>query len=193
MSRRNQEIWRAYETAWLHDHAITHRNLKRRYQKIFKQSDADDEDETSGERHLVDELADLLVEAGSSDGVTREQALQWLLHSRDGQALVGRMMSAHRKRATSRKGFQMTRSEQLHSVVKQAGGLMALCRRIAKSGSSGGVAEAELVGMLLTSARLEYPHLTGEAAFTKMFCGPDGEVLRRAVQVAKFAQLYGAK
>src|SRR6516164_5655269 len=40
-------------------------------------------------RHLVSQLADLMVEAGSADGeVTREQALQYLLHSERGQALV---------------------------------------------------------------------------------------------------------
>jgi hypothetical protein len=77
-----------------------HGSLQRRYERIFK---AEDEDETNNddedtnndsndERHLVDQLADLIVEAGSTDGkISRQDALRWLLHTRRGQALVTRM------------------------------------------------------------------------------------------------------
>jgi hypothetical protein len=93
--------------------------------------------------------------------------------------------------AIKRKVFTMTRSERLRAVVKQAGGVTPLCKRIVRDGSSGDISEAELTGMITATAKAEYPHLTSEAAFSKMFCGPDGETLRRAMQVAMFTQLYG--
>jgi hypothetical protein len=141
-------------------------------------------------RHVVDELADLLVEGDGE--ITREQALQWLLHSERGQALVARM-AAHRKRATSKgKAFTMNRSEQLRAVVKRAGGIMPLCKRIAATGRSD-VSEHELTQLVVDAAKREYPDLSDAQAFAKAFAAatPEGEILRRAVQVAKVAGVSG--
>jgi hypothetical protein len=200
MSSR-RERWREYEQQWLRKYA-----MQRRLARIFKQDDEPDDgdddaidddrldgdngDNGTGPRHVVDELADLLVEGGSHDGpIDRQTALQWLLHSERGQALVTRMAQA-RKRATNRKDFQMTRSEVLRSIVKRHNGIAGLCKHIVAKGAAD-VTEAELTGMITATAKAEYPHLTSEAAFSKMFCGPDGETLRRAMQVAMFTQLYG--
>jgi hypothetical protein len=186
MSRR-QDIWRGYEQALLRKH----RDLERRYQKIFKAdaSDEDDDDDTdNGEQHLIDRLADLLVEAGSPDGeVSRESALQWLLHSRNGQAFVSRMAAA-RKRANTRKDSPMNRTEHLRAVVSKAGGLDSLCKRFVAKGSSGDVSEAELVGMLTQAARQQFPDMDDARAFSKLVCGPNGELARRAIEVAKITQ-----
>jgi hypothetical protein len=84
-----------------------------------------------------------------------------------------------------------TRSDVLKGYVRSAGGLDGLAKRIVRDSSSGDISEAELTGMITATAKAEYPHLTSEAAFSKMFCGPDGETLRRATQVAMFTQLYG--
>jgi hypothetical protein len=179
--------------------------MKRRLARIFKQGDEPDDDADNGDddaiaddrldgdngngpRHVVDELADLLVEGGSPDGeVTREQALQWLLHSERGQALVARM-AQHRKR----KAFTMNRSEQLRAVVKRAGGIMPLCKHIAATGRSD-VSEHELVSLLVTELKRAEPDLSDAAAFSKAFsaAGPNGELLRRAVGIAKAAQVGG--
>ena len=141
----------------------------------------------------VDELADLLVEGGSPDGeVTREQALRWLLHSTRGQALVARM-AAHRKRATSKgKAFTMNRSEQLRTVVRKAGGIRPLCKSIATSGRSS-VTAHELVSLLVTELKRAEPNLSDAQAFSKAFgaAGPNGEMLRKAIAVAKAAQVDG--
>ena len=141
----------------------------------------------------VDELADLLVEGGSPDGeVTREQALRWLLHSTRGQALVARM-AAHRKRATSKgKAFTMNRSEQLRTVVRKAGGIWPLCKSIATSGRSS-VTAHELVSLLVTELKRAEPNLSDAQAFSKAFgaAGPNGEMLRKAIAVAKAAQVDG--
>ena len=118
------------------------------------------------------------------------RALTRFLNER-GQALVARM-AQHRKqqRATNRKDFQMTRSEVLRSIVKRHNSIAGLCKHIVAKGAAD-VTEAELTGMITATAKAEYPHLTSEAAFSKMFCGPDGETLRRAMQVAMFTHLYG--
>jgi hypothetical protein len=182
------------------DHIVKRRTMQQRFETIFKadaepdddaidDSDEDSDDETgNGEpRHLVEELADLLVEGGTPDGeVTREQALQWLLHSARGQTLVERMA----RRNSNRKDSSMTRSEHL-----KADGVRALCKRIVRNGNSGDISEAELVGLITGLAKQEYATDDDATAFTKLFSAltPQGEMLRRAVQVAKFTQLYGAK
>jgi hypothetical protein len=100
-------------------------------------------------------------------------------------------MSQHRKRATdNRKVITKNRSEHLRAVVKQAGGVTALCKRIVRDGSSGDISEAELTGMITAAAKAEHPDMDDARAFAKMFCGPTGETLRRATQLAKFGQLY---
>jgi hypothetical protein len=97
-------------------------------------------------------------------------------------------MSQHRKR----KAFTMNRSEQLRAVVKRAGGIMPLCKRIAATGKSD-VSEHELTQLIVDAAKREHPDLSDAAAFSKAFsaAGPNGEMLRRAVQVAKVAQVSG--
>ena len=86
----------------------------------------------------------------------------------------------------------MNRSEQLRTVVKRAGGIMPLCKSIATSGRSS-VTEYELTQLVVDAAKREHPYLSDAAAFAKMFTdpGPTGDTLRRAVQVAKAAQVGG--
>jgi hypothetical protein len=175
--------------------------LQKRFGRVFKTDTADDDDidddrhdDDTGNgngRHVVDELADLLVEGGSPDGeVTREQALQWLLHSTRGQALVARM-SQHRKR--NRKGFKMlTRQEVLKGYVRSAGGVIPLCKRIVAKGTTD-ITEHELTQLAVDAAKRQYGISDDAKAFTRMFTdtGPTGETLRKAVQVAKVAQVAG--
>jgi hypothetical protein len=145
-----------------------------------------DDDTGNRDRHAVDVLADLIAEAGGSDGeISRQDALRWLLHSRHGQALVVRM-ARHRKQ--NRKDFPMSRTEMLVRIVKQAGGLDGLCKQIVRKGASP-VHESELVGMITHVAKQEFPDLDDARAFTRLFAGPNGEMLRRAVMIAKAAPM----
>jgi hypothetical protein len=169
----------------------------RRFERIFRNDAADDEDETDNgdnDEHLISTLADLMVEAGSADGeVTREDALRYLLHSGRGQAPVARM-AAHRKSATSKgKAFTMNRSEQLRAVVKRAGGVHGLAKRIVRDGTSGDITEHELTQLAVDAAKRQYGISDDAKAFTKMFCdaGPDGQTLQRAIQIAKVTQVSG--
>jgi hypothetical protein len=121
----------------------------------------------------------------ADDEVTREQALQRLLHSERGQALVA-SVAQHRKR--NRKGFQMTRSETLRVMVKRHNGIAGLCQHIIKTGASD-VSEAELTGMITAAAKAEHPDMDDTRAFAKLYTSPNGETLRRAIAIAKAAQL----
>jgi hypothetical protein len=68
--------------------------LKWRLREIFK-GDGDDGN-GSGDQHEIGEIADLLAEA---HGITRQEALQWLLHTRDGKYFLAHIA---RKRAAIR-------------------------------------------------------------------------------------------
>jgi hypothetical protein len=166
----------------------------RKYASARKADTSDDDDNGNGEQHLIGQLADLLAEAGSSDGeVTREQALRWLLHSKEGQSLIARLApyrkqidAAHRKRATNRKGFQMTRDETLRSMTKMHGGVHGLAKRIIRDGTTD-ITEHELTGLIVDAAKREYPDLSDAQAFAKAFgaAGPNGDTLRRAIAITK--------
>jgi hypothetical protein len=158
----------------------------------MQDDDSDDDrfDANGGDhdRHVIDTLADLIAEAGTSDGkISRQDALRWLLHSPHGAALIVRMAHA-RKRASNGKDSTMTRIETLASIVKRHDGLAGLCRHIVKKGTTT-VTEAELTGMITAVAKHEHPDLDDAQAFTKLFAGPNGEMLRRAIMVAKAAPL----
>ena len=145
--------------------------------------DDDDELDTGGKGnadHVVSQLADLLAETGQ---LTRQQALHYLMHTARGAAILARVRN--------RKVFAMNRTDQLCAIVKRAGGVHGLAKRIVKDGSSGGVSEAEWTGMLTAVAQAQYPHLTSEAAFSKLFCDPSSAVLRQASQIAMFSDWYG--
>ena len=85
----------------------------------------------------------------------------------------------------------MNRSEQLRAVVRKAGGVVSLCKSIAATGRCA-VTEHELTALAVAEAKRLYPDIKDDArAFAKMFTdvGPTGTALRRAVQIAKAAQL----
>jgi hypothetical protein len=85
------------------------------------------------------------------------------------------------------KAFTMNRSETLRSIVKQAGGVVSLAKRIVRDGTSEGITEHELTQLVVDAAKRAHPDLDDSRAFTKMFTdtSPAGEALRRAVNVAK--------
>jgi hypothetical protein len=89
------------------------------------------------------------------------------------------------------KAFTMTRTETLRRIVKDAGGIAGLCRRICKSGSAGDISEHELTGLIVTAAKAAQPDLSDAQAFTRMFADmtPAGEVLRKAITIAKAGPL----
>ena len=175
---RRQEIWREHERDWLRKHAVA-----RRYERIFKADDDDDEtndDETgddngNGERHFVDQLADLIAEGGSTDGkISRQDALRWLLHTRRGQALVTRMGKNNERTA------DMT--FPIHKVAKS----------IAETGTSW-LTEQQLTEKIFDHAQRDRRSgETPEQAFARCFSANDeqGRTLRKAVQSARAGSFH---
>jgi hypothetical protein len=107
-------------------------------------------------------------------------------------------MSQHRKQidavcrkfATGKGKDTMNRSEQLRVVVKRAGGAYRLAKSIAATGRSA-VSEHELTQLVVDAAKREHPDLSDAQAFAKVFgaATPEGEMLRKAIAVAKAGQL----
>jgi hypothetical protein len=89
-----------------------------------------------------------------------------------------------------RKVFRMNRTDQIRTVVKRAGGIWPLCKRIATTGRSS-VTEHELTALIIDTAKAEHPDLSDAQAFAKAFAAstPHGETLRKAIAVAKAAQV----
>jgi hypothetical protein len=92
----------------------------------------------------------------------------------------------------ARKGFQMTRDEQLRATVKRHGNVIGLAKFICSQGTTD-ITEHELTALVVDAAKREHPDMSDAQAFAKEFgaAGPNGEMLRRAVQVAKVAQVGG--
>jgi hypothetical protein len=167
--------------------------------RIGKQdySEADDADakdidngDAENETHFAEEVAGLLVRSGrfSSD----QEALDFLLGSQHGAALLQRLRQSKRTTKHTHKDFHMpSRSTVLQSIAKQAGGIVPLCKRIIADQSSGDISEHELTALIVANAKREYPDMTDAAAFAKVFgdTSPAGETLRRAIEVAKFSHL----
>jgi hypothetical protein len=112
--------------------------------------------------HHVSRLADLLCEA--SDGeVDRAQALNWLLHHRDGRALVAQLHKREMKGAPP-----MNRADQLEGLVRKCGSFVGLCKSIA-AGRHRDITERELSLLAKGYAMKRFPELTGDAAFAKAY------------------------
>src|SRR5262249_18231187 len=56
--------------------------------------------------------------------------------------------------------FTMNRSERLHAVVKKAGGVHGLAKRIVRDGTSGDISEHELTALVVAEAKREHPDMS---------------------------------
>jgi hypothetical protein len=161
--------------------------LRKSYAAVARGDEADRRDEETpvdelvdgGNDHHASKVADLLVESGSHS--TREDALAYLLHHKDGAALLRRLSKQHYE--------DNPMSLDLSSVVK-AHGIGALCRHIVKSASSFGIDEHQLVDLATQDAARRYPSDTPPQAFAKLFM--ESAELREAIEVAKGAALQDA-
>jgi hypothetical protein len=82
------------------------------------------------------------------------------------------------------KAHMMDREEFLKGMVRRDGGIVGLCKRICKQGP-GDISENELTQLITEAAMAQYPDASPAAAFTKAYSSPQGEPLRRAIQIAK--------
>ena len=146
-----------------------------------------DEDE---DRKLAETIA---AETLPGRPLEQKELAAWLLAKPSRLAQVRRDREAAQRAdafelcSHQRKGSTMNRSEHLRTVVKSAGGVVSLAKRIVRDGTSEGISESELTDLIVQAAKRAQPDLSDAQAFSKMFCdtSPAGETLRRAVSVAK--------
>jgi hypothetical protein len=125
--------------------------------------------------HHASKVADLLVEAGKYPH--RAAALDHILHSASGQALLSRM----KKAADQPKDNTMSTS--LGDILKTYGATR-ICKHIADTGRTG-YSEVAFVSALTKYAAEQHPELRPDVAFSKLF--ETEEFVRRAISVAKSA------
>jgi hypothetical protein len=125
------------------------------------------DDDTGTEKRVVHNastVADLLVEAKSFPH--RAAALQHLLHSPQGQALLTRM-----HKHTGKDHSAMDRTAELRDIAK-AGGIIAVAKAIIDENRSYGITEHEFVALVTEHEKAAHPELTEAAAFAKAYENP---------------------
>ena len=161
---------------------------KERLQDLVEDDEADDEsvegdapaDGSGNDRHHVDRLADLVLQA--SDGsLTKPEVLNWLLRTPRGNQLVSRMRGTAKREVTP-----MNREQELASIAKQDGGIQAICEHVIKRAGSSNITQDELVKLFSETV----PRRSGESAaqaFSRAYSANDNEglLMRKAVQAVK--------
>jgi len=136
----------------------------------------------SANDHHASKVADLLVESGKHPD--RQAALDHLLHTASGAALL-RRLTKHREEITmSKKQLEAARTAKLRDMAKR-GGTVELAKAIASEGKTFGLNESDLVDLISY-----HDQRSGESAaqtFARNYESPtaDGLAFRKAVQVAK--------
>ena len=164
--------------------------LRKSYAADARGDEADRHDEETsadelvggGNDHHASKVADLLVESGKHPD--RQAALDHLLHTARGQALLRRMHKQHEDQPT----MSTTPEQKLSDLVKRAG-ITAIAAQIVKSDSAFSIDEHELTRLTIEHAKREHPQLTDAQAFAKVYSAQDegGVILRKAFNVVKAA------
>jgi hypothetical protein len=140
---------------------------------------ADDErnDDGDGERpdHHASQVADMVVESGLFPD--RASAFQYLMHSPHGAALLHRLRTSK-----AEKESPMTPIEK---VIKDHGGVLAVCKNISVAKDSAGLTEGDITAAATAEARKLYPNMPADNAFAK-YCSANPVVLE-ACDIAKQA------
>src|SRR6516165_2700669 len=183
-----------HETAWYQEQvAIAERQNEehlRRNAKVGKsfsevmadRDAADDPRHAPVVEHHASKIADLLVESGRHPN--RAAALDHLLHSARGAALLRRVHKHHEEEMT------MTSVEKLEAArVAKLKSLnpVAVAKVICDDNSSHGIDEHEFTKLVTAHAQREHPDMTPEQAFVKVFTAQteEGALLRKAHAVTK--------
>jgi hypothetical protein len=144
--------------------------------------DARDETVSAGNDHHASKVADLLVESGKHPD--RQAALDHLLHTADGAAMLRRLRKQHEESNS----MSTTPEQKLSDLVKRAG-ITAVAAQIVKADSAFSIDEHTLTQLTIEHAKREHPQLTAAQAFAKVFSAQDegGVILRKAFNVVKAA------
>jgi hypothetical protein len=132
--------------------------------------------------HPAVQIATLLVASGKFPG--HAQALDHLLNTSRGQALLSRMSKAADQ--TGKDYPNMDKIETLRDIAK-AGGIVAVAKAIIDENRSYGITEHEFVALATEHAKSAHPELSGAQAFAKLYQIPE---IWRACAVLKSAAPY---
>jgi hypothetical protein len=151
--------------------------MLKQYAAWTRKADTDGHD-TGDVDHVVSQIADLLAEA-SQGKTTRAEAINWLMSSRGGRALLTHL--AQFKRATDKRTTAM---DNTAPVVK-------IAEALAETGTSF-MSESELTQKIFEYAQFERranesPHQAFARTFTANTA--EAELFRKAVAVCKSADL----
>ena len=93
----------------------------------------------------------------------------------------------------------MDREQELTSILKQDGGLAALCKSIIDDGAhrvidGGAINESEFVEAVTKHASARFPELSPDVAFSKLFAASTSEatLLRKAHKAVRNSAFAGA-
>ncbi|WP_029084785.1 hypothetical protein [Bradyrhizobium sp. th.b2] len=148
------------------------------------ENNTDNETDETEQGQLPPKLEAMIaaVIAASPNSMSRQEAINYLLHSRHGRELARHMATFKRKDEPI-----MDRATELQSIVKQHGGLMAMAKLFIANGESlGGVTEAEFTKLI--DAEAQATRKTGERpapAFDRFFNDPTNLELRKAHRLTR--------
>ena len=152
---------------------------------LDREADRDDEDEDDdredGEREGEcdngdDDLIDRVIAMhGGSGRLSPAQALEWLRSTTTGREFA----AYHRRKQNGDTDMGVAK------IVKDFGGIVAVCKNISVAGNCAGLTEADITAEATREAQKLYPKMRPDSAFAK-FAGQHPEIFR-ACEVAKTA------
>ena len=193
--RQNEEHVRKHARTWRSFNEVLAENTAKSFAATARGDEADREDEEAsvdelvdgdrvadGNNHHVSQVANLLVESGKHPD--RQSALDHLLHTAAGQALLRRM----HKSSEESNPMSTTPEQKLSDIVKRVG-ITALAKAIVDEDSAFSIDEHQLTALTIEAAKRDHPQLTDAQAFAAVFTAQDegGVILRKAFHVVKAA------
>jgi len=143
--------------------------------------DAVEKDTDGGNDHHASKVADLLVESGKHPD--RQSALDFLLHHKDGAAMLRRLHKSQHEDTPN-----MTSEQKIRDIAKREG-VHVIAKIMVADQRSYGITQDDLVGLIS-----EHDRQPGESAakcFSRHYEADtaDGLALRKAVEITKSAPL----
>jgi hypothetical protein len=151
----------------------------------------DNDDGNGGSRHEVNVVADLIVE-GSNGEIDRPTAVRYLLHDKNGAALLQRLR-ARKAHTNKQKDDPMDRMDSLKSFAK-TNGMVGIAKHIVDGGDVK-LTEAEFTSLATEAAKSLYPNDRADIAFSKYFAAEneDAVLLRKAHALVRDQGFIGAE
>jgi hypothetical protein len=160
---------------------------------MAKADAADDGGNDAGDitnQHPVVQAARLLVASGKFGD--HGDALDYLLNTSGGQALLTRMKAAEPAKEFAMDNIEKLTAERTENLLKigKSGGAVAMAKVLVADDDAHGITEPEFTQILTEHAQKLYPAKSPDSAFAAVFSdnGADGVMLRKAHAVVRASQ-----